>query len=96
MKTIIKINHEPNKSDSKWACYDVTFQDIDKDGKRKQWNAHLTRNEFRQQTLKEEIEATNYDSVFFKETCKRIEELEELAYQRGVMSEVESNAGASL
>ena len=91
MKKIVKINQEPKKSDSKWACYDVTFREDDKE-----WNAHLTRNEFRQQQLKEEIEAYNYDSVFIKEILKRIKELEELAYQRGVMSEVESNAGASL
>jgi hypothetical protein len=91
MKTIVKIDHKPKPNGSKWDLFHVTFRE---DGK--EWNAHLTRNEFRQQTLKEEIEATNYDSVFFKETCKRIEELEELAYQRGVTSEVESNAGADI
>ena len=91
MKTIIKVNHKPKPNGSKWDCYQVTFKDGDNT-----FNAHLTRNEFRTQELKEKFEALTYDSSFVKEIWDIIKELEELAYARGQQDEIESNAGASL
>lgn len=91
MKKIVQIDHAPKPSASHWELFDVTFKEGDKE-----WKAHLTQNQFKKQTILEELEAMIYDSDFAEEIFKRVEKLEELAYERGAQDEVESNAGAGL
>jgi hypothetical protein len=85
VKRIVKINSKPKKSD-RWGLYDVTFSDG-----HKQWNACLNQDSFRQQKCLEEIDDLTDDlpKGIQKNLFEKIEELEYLAYNRGMIDEAE-------
>ena len=100
MAKILKVIQSPLESERRWGTYTVEVGGFDKEGKPWSQVVSMSREEFKIQQIKDEILDSAALLTETRATKGRfaalLDELEQLAYERGSLAERDAYAGAEM